>query len=350
MSKAATQFKAPFYGKDEEVNIILKKGDTVDLGMDEYFYNDIGSLKVSCTKGKLPDGLAIDKKRSEIKGIPTATGTTAVTLQGVDEMGRKATIKVNFCIYDETTIASGNQSDEIAWTHSKAEAAAAQVAANATRLDVDKRDDIADYYVKCYSIAPQGGSGNYTFTLDTPDNADVRLSTDKIAKKGVFMSFQAPEEIPGISCLNFLKVAKNKIDEKPVKIFEFKDSVKNYAKELNMNANLIDRNLNVGFSGGEKKKNEILQMLVLNPKLAILDETDSGLDVDAIKAVSKGIEMYKSNKNSILIITHNMSILESLDVDFVHVLVDGKIVKTGNFELAKDILENGFSKYKEAGM
>ena len=126
--------------------------------------------------------------------------------------------------------------------------------------------------------------------------------------------------------------------------------MKNYAKELNMNANLIDRNLNVSFSGGEKKKNEILQMLVLNPKLAILDETDSGLDVDAIKAVSKGIEMYKSNENSILIITHNMSILESLDVDFVHVLVDGKIVKTGDFELAKDILENGFSKYKEAGI
>ena len=183
------------------------------------------------------------------------------------------------------------------------------------------------------------------------DGEDItNLSTDKIAKKGVFMSFQAPEEIPGISCLNFLKVAKNKIDEKPVKIFEFKDNVKNYAKELNMNANLIDRNLNVGFSGGEKKKNEILQMLVLNSKLAILDETDSGLDVDAIKAVSKGIEMYKSNENSILIITHNMSILESLDVDFVHVLVDGKIVKTGDFELAKDILENGFSKYKEAGM
>ena len=183
------------------------------------------------------------------------------------------------------------------------------------------------------------------------DGEDItNLSTDKIAKKGIFMSFQLPEEIPGISCLNFLKVAKNKIDEKPVKIFEFKDSVKNYAKELNMNANLIDRNLNVGFSGGEKKKNEILQMLVLKPKLAILDETDSGLDVDAIKAVSKGIEMYKSDENSILIITHNMSILENLNVDFVHILVDGKIVKTGTFELAKDVLENGFSKYKEVGM
>ena len=218
---------------------------------------------------------------------------------------------------------------------------------------------------EAHVIMGPNGAGNSTLAnviLNNPeykktsgkielDGEDItNLSTDKIAKKGVFMSFQAPEEIPGISCLNFLKVAKNKIDEKPVKIFEFKDSVKNYAKELNMNANLIDRNLNVGFSGGEKKKNEILQMLVLNTKLAILDETDSGLDVDAIKAVSKGIEMYKSNKNSILIITHNMSILESLDVDFVHVLVDGKIVKTGDFELAKDILENGFSKYKEASM
>lgn len=181
VSKAATQFKAPFYGEEKEVNITLKKGDTADLGMDDYFNNGIGSLKVTCTKGKLPEGLTIDKKRSEIKGIPTATGTTAVTLQGVDEMGRKATIKVNFCIYDETTIASGNQSDEIAWTHSKEEAAAAQVAANATRLDVDKLENIEGYYVKCYTIAPKGGSGNYTFTLDTPDNTDVRLSTDKIA-------------------------------------------------------------------------------------------------------------------------------------------------------------------------
>ena len=100
------------------------------------------------------------------------------------------------------------------------------------------------------------------------------LSTDQIAKKGIFMSFQLPEEIPGISTMNFLKYAKNKITEKPVKIFEFKDTVKKYVEELNMNPKLIERNLNVGFSGGEKKKNEIMQMLVLNPKLAILDETD----------------------------------------------------------------------------
>ncbi len=173
------------------------------------------------------------------------------------------------------------------------------------------------------------------------------LSTDKIAKKGVFMSFQNPEEIPGITTTNFLKVAKNNIDGKPVKIFELKENIKKNMEELNMNPKLIERNLNVGFSGGEKKKNEILQMLVLNPKLAILDETDSGLDVDAVKAVSKGIDMYKNDENAVLIITHNMKILQNLKIDFVHILIDGKIIKTGNAELAKEIEENGFSKYKK---
>ncbi len=175
----------------------------------------------------------------------------------------------------------------------------------------------------------------------------TNLRTDEIAKKGIFMSFQLPEEIPGISVTNFLKYAKNKITEKPVKIFEFKDELKKYMEELNMNPQNMERSLNVGFSGGEKKKNEILQMLVLNPKLAILDETDSGLDVDAIKTVSKGIEMFKSNENGVLIITHNTKILHSLKVDYVHVLVNGKIVKTGTQELAKEIEENGYSKYKQ---
>lgn len=172
------------------------------------------------------------------------------------------------------------------------------------------------------------------------------LTTDKISKKGIFMSFQLPEEIPGISTMNFLKYAKNKMTDKPVKIFEFRDTVKKYAEELNMNPKLLERNLNVGFSGGEKKKNEILQMLVLEPKLAILDETDSGLDVDAIKAVSKGIEMFKNENNAVLIITHNTKILHSLKVDYVHVLVNGKIVKTGTQELAKEIEEDGYAQYK----
>ncbi len=171
------------------------------------------------------------------------------------------------------------------------------------------------------------------------------LTPDKIAKKGVFMSFQLPEEIPGISTFNFLKYAKGKITDKPVKVFEFKDKVKEFMEELNMNPKMAERNLNVGFSGGEKKKNEILQMLVLNPKLAILDETDSGLDVDAIRTVSKGIEMFKNDDNAVLIITHNTKILKHLKVDFVHVLVDGKIVKTGTSELADEIEELGYKQY-----
>ena len=188
-------------------------------------------------------------------------------------------------------------------------------------------------------------SGNIYFE----DENINELSTDKIAKKGIFMSFQSPEEVPGISTMNFLKVAKNKIEDKPVKIFEFKETVKKYMEELNMNSKLINRNLNVGFSGGEKKKNEILQMLVLNPKLAILDETDSGLDIDSVRTVSKGINMFKTEENAVLIITHNMKILENLKVDYVHILIDGKIVETGSQELVKYIEENGFSKYKKVG-
>ena len=126
----------------------------------------------------------------------------------------------------------------------------------------------------------------------------------------------------------------------------FKEELKKYMEELNMNPKNMERSLNVGFSGGEKKKNEILQMLVLNPKLAILDETDSGLDVDAIKTVSKGISMFKNDDNAVLIITHNTKILHSLKVDYVHILVNGKIVKTGDAELAREIEENGYSKYK----
>lgn len=177
----------------------------------------------------------------------------------------------------------------------------------------------------------------------------TKTPTHEIARKGVFMSFQSPEEIPGISTMNFLKYAKNKITGKPVKVFELKKEIEKDVEELNMNPHLIQRNLNVGFSGGEKKKNEILQMLVLKPKLAILDETDSGLDVDAIRTVSKGIQMYHNEENSVMIITHNTRILENLKVDYVHILVNGKIVKTGDASLAKEIEENGYEKYKKLG-
>ncbi len=188
----------------------------------------------------------------------------------------------------------------------------------------------------------QKKSGNIIFNEEDITN----LKTDEIARKGVFMSFQLPEEIPGVSVTNFLKYAKNKITGEPIKVFQFKEELKHYMEELKMNSKNMERSLNVGFSGGEKKKNEILQMLVLNPKLAILDETDSGLDVDAIKTVSKGIEMFKNENNAILIITHNTKILHSLKADYVHVLVNGKIVKTGTYELAREIEENGYSQYK----
>ena len=187
--------------------------------------------------------------------------------------------------------------------------------------------------------------GNFEF-----EGEDItKTPTHEIARKGVFMSFQSPEEIPGISTMNFLKYAKNKITGKPVKVFELKKEIEKDVEELNMNPHLIQRNLNVGFSGGEKKKNEILQMLVLKPKLAILDETDSGLDVDAIRTVSKGIQMYHNEENSVMIITHNTRILENLKVDYVHILVNGKIVKTGDASLAKEIEENGYEKYKKLG-
>lgn len=171
------------------------------------------------------------------------------------------------------------------------------------------------------------------------------LKTDERARKGIFMSFQTPEEVPGISVMNFIKSAKSAQEKERIKVFAFKKELEENMEKLNMNKSYSSRDLNVGFSGGEKKKNEILQMLMLKPKLAILDETDSGLDVDAIKTVSKGIKMYKNDENAVLIITHSTKILQGLNVDYVHILVDGKIVKTSNAELANEIEKEGYSKY-----
>ena len=171
------------------------------------------------------------------------------------------------------------------------------------------------------------------------------LKTNEIAKKGIFMSFQSPEEVPGVTIAHFLKTAKSSIKEEKINLFNFSKEVEKNMNELNIDTSYTNRELNVGFSGGEKKKNEMLQLLTLNPKLAILDETDSGLDVDAIKIVSKGIKLFKNNNNSILIITHSIKLIEDLDVDYVHILYDGKIILSGNKDLAKDIDKNGYSKY-----
>lgn len=179
------------------------------------------------------------------------------------------------------------------------------------------------------------------------NNEDItKLQTNEIAKKGIFLSFQLPQELEGISTFNFIKTAKNSLGAKQ-NVFELKKELEEKAKTLNMPTSLIGRDLNVGFSGGEKKKNEILQMLCLNPKLAILDETDSGLDVDAIKTVSAGINAFKKKDNAVLIITHSSRILQGLSIDKVHILIDGKIVCTGGKELILEIEKNGYSAFKE---
>lgn len=173
------------------------------------------------------------------------------------------------------------------------------------------------------------------------------LKPNEIAKRGIFMSFQLPEEIPGITVAQFLRTAKTSITGEKINILKFSDEVENNMEKLGIDKSYLNRELNVGFSGGEKKKNEILQLLTLNPSLAILDETDSGLDVDAIRIVSKGINLFKNENNAVLIITHSTKILESLDVDYVHILVNGKIVTTSSSSLAKTIEENGYSSYLE---
>lgn len=170
-------------------------------------------------------------------------------------------------------------------------------------------------------------------------------STDYIAKKGMFMSFQNPESIPGVSVANLIKSSKKSITGEKVTISSFFKEINENLSNLGLNNDYALRDFNVGFSGGEKKKNEMLQLLMLNPKLAILDETDSGLDVDAIKVVSKALSLYKKEDNAILIITHSTKILEYLNVDKVHILINGKIVDSGDSSLAKEIDMKGYKKY-----
>lgn len=190
---------------------------------------------------------------------------------------------------------------------------------------------------------PEYEISNGSILLDGEDIST--LKTDEIARKGVFMSFQMPEEIPGISVLNFIKYAKAKINGETPNYFEFREEVTNNMKELDFKESYVSRNMNVGFSGGEKKKNEILQMKFLRPKYIILDELDSGLDVDSLRIVCDNIRDYmKENKEaSLLIITHYPRILEYLKPDYVHILKDGSIKQSGGMELALKIEKDGYS-------
>ena len=174
------------------------------------------------------------------------------------------------------------------------------------------------------------------------------LETEERAHKGIFLAFQYPLEIPGVNTNIFLKTSLNAIrkarGEKELDALEFLKLVKQKSKELKFDEEKLNRQLNVGFSGGEKKKNEILQMSILNPKLSILDETDSGLDIDALKIVAQGVNALRKKNNSFLIITHYQRLLDYIKPDHVHVLSDGKIIKSGTKELALELEKKGYKK------
>ncbi len=176
------------------------------------------------------------------------------------------------------------------------------------------------------------------------------IGPDERAREGIFLAFQYPVEIPGVSTTNFMKTAVNQIreskGEKPLDAVEFLKLMKEKMKLVNIKQELLSRSINEGFSGGEKKRNEIFQMAMLNPKLSILDETDSGLDIDALKIVSKGVNALKSKENATVVVTHYQRLLEYIVPDFVHVLMDGKIVKSGDKNLALELEEKGYDWIK----
>jgi len=175
------------------------------------------------------------------------------------------------------------------------------------------------------------------------------LETEERAHKGIFLAFQYPLEIPGVNTNIFLKTSLNAIrkarGEKELDALEFLKLVKQKSKELKFDEDKLNRQLNVGFSGGEKKKNEILQMSILNPKLSILDETDSGLDIDALKIVANGVNSLRKKNNSFLIITHYQRLLDYIKPDHVHVLMNGKIAKSGGPELALELEKKGYEGF-----
>ena len=176
------------------------------------------------------------------------------------------------------------------------------------------------------------------------------FETEERAHKGIFLAFQYPLEIPGVNTNTFLKTSLNSIKkargEKELDAIEFLKLVKEKASKLKFDEKILSRQLNVGFSGGEKKKNEILQMSILDPKLSILDETDSGLDIDALRIVSEGVNSLRNNKNSFLIITHYQRLLDYIKPDHVHVLKNGQIIKSGGPELASNLEKIGYEDFK----
>ena len=173
------------------------------------------------------------------------------------------------------------------------------------------------------------------------------LPADKRAKLGLFLGFQYPSEVSGVSVFNFLRTTYNSMHGKDIAVMDFNKMLKEKVSALNIGDEMIKRNLNEGFSGGEKKKSEILQLAVLEPKIAVLDEPDSGTDIDALKLVAAGIKaVAEKNKTGILLITHYNRILQHVRPDAVHIFIDGKIVKSGTAELADEVEKNGYEVYR----
>jgi len=217
-----------------------------------------------------------------------------------------------------------------------------------------------------HAIMGPNGSGKSTLANVLTGNDSYEVTNGKVlfegkdlldmdpetrAREGMFLAFQYPIEIPGISNATFLKTAINEIKkykgEPELTPKEFLQRIKEKANLLGLDESLISRSVNVGFSGGEKKRNEIFQMLMLEPKFVLLDETDSGLDIDALKIVSNGVNIYRNNKNAFLVVTHYQRLLNYIQPDFVHVLFDGRIIKSGGKDLALELEEKGYDWIKE---
>jgi Fe-S cluster assembly ATP-binding protein len=201
-----------------------------------------------------------------------------------------------------------------------------------------------------YSIAghPKYNITSGTVTLDGEDVLDMKV--DERARAGLFLAMQYPVEVPGVSVANFLRTAKTAIDGEAPKLRTWVKDVNKALADLDMDADFGTRNVNEGFSGGEKKRHEIVQLELLNPKVAILDETDSGLDIDALRIVSEGVNRFAAQGDKgVLLITHYTRILRYITPDFVHVFVDGRVAEEGGPELAEELEANGYERFLKAG-
>ena len=189
-------------------------------------------------------------------------------------------------------------------------------------------------------------------TIEYNEKNLLELDVDERANEGLFLAFQYPMEIPGVQTSFFLKTAINSkrkyLGHSEMDALEFAKLMKSKAEELNINTEMLKRDLNVNYSGGEKKKQEILQMSMLGPKMAILDETDSGLDIDALRIVSEGVNKLRSKENSFLVITHYQRLLNYIKPDFVHIIADGRIVKSGDYSLALELEEKGYEEISKS--